>query len=122
MNLKKIIREEIDDIKWVEDVKPKPTHKTPEWKELKSGDMVKVVDPDSLAYGQNLTVHKLMHDVGYENKGGAFTTVEYDTLYFAGDQVEWLSTGLPAGFELKQNRRYIIDCCEMLVTGKYFFK
>jgi hypothetical protein len=128
MNLKKIIREEIDDIKWVEDVKPKPTHKTPEWKELKSGDMVKVVDPDSLAYGQNLTVHKLMHDVGYENKGGAFTTVEYDTLYFAGDEVEWLSTydwmgldesdemdwirEIPAGFELKQNRRYIIDCCE----------
>jgi len=90
MNLKKIIREEIDDIKWVEDVKPKPTHKTPEWKELKSGDMVKVVDPDSQV--KWLSTYDWM---GLDES----------------DEMDWIRE-IPAGFELKQNQRYIIDCCE----------
>jgi hypothetical protein len=63
-------------------------HKTKSGKPLKVGDKVKVIDPDSDQYGEVLEVEHLVGGDGYEKHGGAFQSIEFDTLYFAGHEVE----------------------------------
>lgn len=63
-------------------------HKTKSGKPIKVGDKVKVIDPASNQYGEVLEVEHLVGGDGYEKHGGAFQTVDYDTLYFAGHEVE----------------------------------
>jgi hypothetical protein len=63
-------------------------HKTKSGKPIKVGDKVKVIDPDSDQYGEVLEVEHLVGGDGYEKHGGAFQTIEFDTLYFAGHEVE----------------------------------
>ena len=65
-----------------------PLHKTLSGDEIRVGDKVKVSDERSEAYGEVLEVEHLIYGDGYEVHGGAFQTVEYDTLYFAGYEVE----------------------------------
>ena len=63
-------------------------HKTKSGKPIKVGDKVKVIDPDSNQYGEVLEVEHLVGGDGYEKHGGAFQSIEFDTLYFAGHEVE----------------------------------
>lgn len=63
-------------------------HKTKSGKPINVGDKVKVIDPDSNQYGEVLEVEHLVGGDGYEKHGGAFQTVDYDTTYFAGHEVE----------------------------------
>jgi hypothetical protein len=63
-------------------------HKTKSGKPLKVGDKVKVIDSDSDQYGETLEIEHLVGGDGYEKHGGAFQTIEYDTRYFAGYEVE----------------------------------
>ena len=67
---------------------PDSLHKTKSGKPIKVGDKVKVIDPDSNQYGEVLEVEHLVGGDGYEKHGGAFQTIEYDTTYFAGYEVE----------------------------------
>lgn len=67
---------------------PQSLHKTKSGKPIKVGDKVKVIDPNVESYGEVLKVENLVGGDGYEKNGGAFQTVEYDTLYFAGHEVE----------------------------------
>ena len=63
-------------------------HKTKSGKPIKVGDKVRVIDPHSEQYGEVLEVEHLVGGDGYEKHGGAFQTIEFDTLYFAGHEVE----------------------------------